>query len=778
MTFPLHLSGSVELFTDGIPDSVFMNMTRARCFLFAWIDKDRHQGAPVTFGLEQASGQKLGTDEAGGGQCRTGQCAMTLELGGEAVSELLKLQGVMRLCDSDSGNRRTVTVATGGLDMRELLLGKECSARLTDPFDPGNYIQVRMRASNASDYCWHDGAGMGSAQGSHPTIQIRATHLRRLCEYNKAVKGLSCSMQAGMKDNGIAMPPGGEMFSDGLSGFEWGGAVLADGTHIEPFTTHYAILGHQEQMWNRVFPVALPVYSLYLRLSHSGLTMQQVLQLPLPRRCELFLSGLGMSFDAGLVPYVRDFTTGVTLSMIQGFGIGQKTTENMALPCSAPQFLGRHIRQPNPIYPPPEATMDMLIDLIAGRVENMRCTLADDCESSAGAAVVALQSLLKAMKQGGDLRVLCHGFGALFAAWTAQDWGDMSQFVGEMVKLVENGSLSLSTVTGIATNASASDVGAEPAYNGHCFNVGRLILGDQPVHCFIVEGTAPLDACTVRQGSPTVMCQVTEMRGGVPQKVMRPLQMPDFLTRLGKTVTCLTQVINVPHGTLVAQGQGWPLREPLTGWLSSTIFSNALDSDPSFELGFYNRAMYTGWQCAQGGGGCLPVQESGGRLAGCHPYDLNKQDLRALSAGLPQELNEIMRDILDEANPPIAADSLFQQLARTWWPAASLGQMNRAMQADLEPGVSYHTVGCMESPGSQDYTPILGAIKTTLACEWNRLNKEHPNSDGIRIHAEVLGTGVTLKIRVPNRVIGQLTLVQTCLQAMCNVGWRGKIPEM
>ena len=778
MTFPLRLSGSVELFTDGVPDSVFMNMTEARCFLFAWIDKDRYQGAQVTFGGEQACTRKIAADGTGSAAGNTGQCALTLELGGAAVSELLKLQGVMRMCDSDSGNRRTVTVATGGLDMRQLLWGNESIARLSDPFNPGNYIQVRMRASNAHEYDVRDGTGGASVNMGRPAIQIRATHLRKLSEYNQAVKSLSSSLQGGMKDNGIAMPPGGEMFSDGLSAFEWAGAVLADGTRIEPFTTHYAILGHQERMWNRQLPVALPIFSLYLRLSHSGLTMEQIRSLPLQRRCELFLSGLGMSFDAGLVPYVRDFTTGLMLSMIQGFGIGEKTTENMALPCSAPQFLGRHFRQANPIVPPLEATMDMHIDMMAGRPENMPCVLADDCESSAGLAVVALNSLVQAVKQGPDLQVQCKGFEPLFAAWTAQDWTCMSQFVGEMVGLVDGGSLSLSTVTGIATNAAASDVGSEPAYTGHCHNIGRLIQGDGSVHCFIVEGTAPMESCTVRQDSPVVTCHVTKMVSGTPQRVVEGLHMPDFLTRLGKTITFMTQIISKPYGAVGADGQGWPLREPLTGWLSSTIVSNALDSDPSFPLSFYSRAMYTGWQCTQGGAGCLPVQESTGRLAGCHPYDLNKPDLRALSAGLPPALNEAMRDIIDEANPPIAPNKTFQQLARAWSGATSLSRMNQDVQAGLEPGVTYHTLSCMESPGCQDYIPIMLAIKTTLAREWDRLNSAHPKSDGIRVHAEELGTGVTLKIRVPDRPIDQLTLIETCLQAMRNVGWKGKIPDM
>lgn len=780
MTKCLRLSGTVEMFTDGIPDAVFMNMEQAQCALFAWVDKERHQSAGVVFDQNPSStssNPETGISAQQGNRGR-GRYTMSLDVTGAPVSELLKLQGVMRMRDTESGTRRTVTVATGGLDMRLLMQGQDCTVKLSDTFNPGNYIQVTMRATNAADYSLDDGTGQSLAQQGQTRIQLRATHLRGLQECNREMKRISQSIQAGMKENGIEMPPGGKMFADGLSCFEWAGAVLSDGTQIEPFTTHYAVLGQQEQMWNRHIPVGLVVYSLYLRLSHTGLTMPQILAMPLERRCTLFLTGLGMSFDAGLVPYVRDFTTGLMMSMIQGFGIGQKTTENIALPCSAPQFLGRHVRVPNPIVPPHGASIDALAQLLAGREENLRYALADDCESSSGLSMIALTSLVEAYQQTPDLKTLCKGYENLFKAWSRQDWESMGRFVGEMVSHVHGGALTLSTVTGLASNASASEVGSGASYNGHCHNVGRLNLPDRPVHCFIVEGTAPMESCTVHRDSPTVMCQVTEMVNGHPQKVSRPLHMPDFLTRLGKTVAFLTQIISRPYGMQVAEGQGWPLKEPASGWLSSTIFSNALDSDPSFPLNFYNRAMYTSWQCTSGGVGCLPVQEAHARIAGCHPYDLNKVDLRALSVALPQDIEKTMKAIIDEANPPLASESQFQQLARTWSPAASLGRMNQDAQAELEHGVRYHTVSCMESPGSQDYTPIILGMKAILACEWNRLNRAHPKSDGGLVSVEELGTGVTIKIRVPDRPIEQLTLIETCVQAMRNVGWKGRIPDV
>ena len=763
MRHPLQLRGTLEAFTDGIEDSYFLDLSKTEVFMYSWLTGERGWGTRAEFGITETNKQISAEPQPARVSVKgVGSFDMNVELDSEGTSELLKLQGAMRLTDDESGSRRTVTVATGAAALDSILQGQTVSCEIRDPFSPGNCMKLSLKAV-----------------GPIPTVPLKPSALRHIPEYNMAVMAVSQRVQSDLSANQIQVPPGGEMFVSGLTSFEFGGCVTGDGTRIDSLSTHYAIMGAQEKLWNRTIPPAIVLYSLYLRLNHSGLTMDQILKAPLLQRATLFLSGVGMTFDAATVPYVRDFCTGICLSMISGLGITEKTTENMALPCGAPQFLGRHIKPAAPIQAPDGLSLDEYVGMLKGRPENLRCILSDDCESSAGMAVLALTSLVEGLQRTPDLQALCAGFEPLFAAWGQADWDAMGGFVHDMAGLVRAGQLTLTTAIGIATNAAASDGDAPgpDSYNGHCHNIGRLAVEGQPIQCFIVEGTAPMELCRVTPTSPRVTCKVASATDP-SQTTLERMDMPDFLTRLGKTVSVMTQLVNKPYGAQTGS-DGWPLPEPMTGWVSSTIYSNTLDSDPSCALKFYNRVMYAGWACASNQDGCLPVQESAqhatGKVAGCHPYDLNRTDLRAVGVGLDPDMRAKMRAILDEANPPIAEKEVFQKLAATWGPAQPLRAMNQANQRSLEKGVEYLIVSCMESPSSQDYSPVILKIKEPFVREWDRLNRTDPKSDGIRLSIEQVGTGTTIKLRVPQRDIGELTVIRNGVKAMQALGWKGKL---
>jgi len=569
--------------------------------------------------------------------------------------------------------------------------------------------------------------------------------------------------------------------------------VLSDGTKLPNFGAHYSLMGEQELHVDRRLPVGLGVYGIYLRMQHSGLTMRQILALPVHRKCHLFFSGCGLNFDAELLTYCSDVAKGIQMSPLTGIGIGQRGSEDwvsartqapacpeadaspclQCLPGSAAANQGRVLLAPNPIVPEASMTMKALGELASGRAENRRHCLTDDCESLGYWQLTMMHSMQLSMRDSPDLRAQCAGFQCLFAAWTPRDWSAMTSFVREMTGLLDSGALSMTTVTGIATNAAAGDVGGD-SYNGHCHNLARLDVPGEPLHCFIVEGTAPMEVYTVTKDSPTVTCKVMNDQ---QQFVEEVLCRTDFLTRLGKSVSAATMFINQAHGAGESSA-GWPRAEPMTGWVGSTVFTNGLDSDPSFPLKFYNRFMYTGLKCTAGGAGCLPVQEARvGLTAGCHPYDMNRMDLRAVDVPLPPGLKQTMRDIMNEANPPVSAPEFWQKLASTWVPACPLLQINRGVQEALAPGVAYTVVSCMESPASQDYIPVLHEVKRRLAERASAINAAAPGSDGIHVTAEMLGTGVSLKLFVPDRPIHGLTVMQSLIQAMHDVGWQGHIPD-
>lgn len=443
------------------------------------------------------------------------------------------------------------------------------------------------------------------------------------------------------------------------------------------------------------------------------------------------------------------------------------------LPGSAAANQGRQLLATDLIVPERGLSMKALGELAKGRPENPRHGLTDDCESLGFWQLSLVNSLRHAFNESQDLRGHCAGFEGLFESWGAKDWAAMGTFVAEMVGHLNSGALTITTVTGIATSAAASDACGE-SYNGHCHNIARLDLPGQPMQCFIVEGTAPMDLYTVTKSSPTVTCKVMNDKA---QYVEEQLCRPDFLTRLGKTVSGMTLFINRAHGASDL-GKGWRRDEEMTGWVSSTVFTNGLDSDPSFPMKFYNRVMFTGLKCTEGGAGCLPVQEAGvGGVAGCHPYDLNRLDLRAVNVPLPAGMKDKMRAIMDEANPPVSGPEFWQALAATWIPARPLSEMNRAARGRLAQGVKYTVVSCMESPGSQDYVPVLFEAKRRLADRASELNSTTPNSDGIHLVAEMLGTGVSLKLFVPDRPIRELTVIRSLIRAMHDVDWQGPIPE-
>jgi len=156
---------------------------------------------------------------------------------------------------------------------------------------------------------------------------------------------------------------------------------------------------------------------------------------------------------------------------------------------------------------------------------------------------------------------------------------------------------------------------------------------------------------------------------------------------------------------------------------------------------------------------------------------MNRGDLRAVDVPMAAGTKEKMRAIMDEANPPVSGREFWQELAATWIPAIPLAEMNREARDRLAAGVEYQVVSCMESPGSQDYIPLLYEVKERLADRATAINAADPHSDGIVVTAEMLGTGVSLKLFVPDRPIRELTLMRSLIKAMHDVSWGGPIPE-
>jgi hypothetical protein len=330
-----------------------------------------------------------------------------------------------------------------------------------------------------------------------------------------------------------------------------------------------------------------------------------------------------------------------------------------ALPCGAPQFLGRTIRKLSPITVAAGTPLAKIqerfnslaqvgghtfkhldesvhgIEKVPPLSELATGVIFDDCESTAGLGRVAKKSGMLIPTDPSILARLCSSGSAgtggstngrlrgttiiqddcdgwpLFKSFTPRCWELMAAIFQRGNAMLEAGHLRVMTGVGLATNASASDIRADNAsFNGHCFNVGfvQTPAMERP-HCFLLEGTAPMIQLKVTATSPRVTLNLFTDPTDSSKFTTEIHDMARFLTELGRSVTVMTQVINAPKGGHSQLACGWPHATPIKGWLTSVMVMNSLDSDPDTELRFYNRIMYMGWPCTEAGQGCMPIEE-------------------------------------------------------------------------------------------------------------------------------------------------------------------------
>ena len=291
---------------------------------------------------------------------------------------------------------------------------------------------------------------------------------------------------------------------------------------------------------------------------------------------------------------------------------------------------------------------------------------------------------------------------------------------------------------------------------------------------FLLEGTCSMYSLTVNESSPRVTVVMHDNEAGDGASETKILDMPTFLSALSGTLLSLSRVINCPNGG-ISQGGGWPLDVCVTGWLSKTCVSAALDSSPGTHLGFYHRIMYMGWPCTTTGQGCMPVQESHaeGILAGCHPFDLTNMDLRGVDASIPPETLRVMADLMEESVQPQASPELLRTIGNHWLPCRALEQINA--EATRKQGVTYNRVVAMESPCAPEYLAIIHEAKRRLVDETNKINLALPDGDEIKLYSLLEGLSDLVCADVPNCEIKKLTVVDSMKQAMKNIGWPRKL---
>lgn len=112
---------------------------------------------------------------------------------------------------------------------------------------------------------------------------------------------------------------------------EWSGRMnLKTGEkELDYLSVHYALMNAQEESVTRLIPLPVVLYHLYLKVVHSGMTVDEILSLPEGRRAQFYGESLQITCSAGLFPYEKDFKPGVALSLWHGIGITAVGTEDM-----------------------------------------------------------------------------------------------------------------------------------------------------------------------------------------------------------------------------------------------------------------------------------------------------------------------------------------------------------------------------------------------------------------------------------------------------------------
>jgi len=402
------------------------------------------------------------------------------------------------------------------------------------------------------------------------------------------------------------------------------------------------------------------------------------------------------------------------------------------------------------------------------------CLSLDDCESSMLMARLAKMCLMHfdaeclatAEDRAQKLKGKCKHW-HVFEHFTDDSWKLMSRLEEDICAMLADGRLHVMTGVGLASNASAGDVGGAAAHlTGHCFNIGYFkdeSTGN--ITPFLLEGTTAMHSLYVDDQTPRVQVTFTDGQGvkvGQPKK----LDMPTFLSALSSTLVMLVTVVNKQNGTS-DWDKGCELPVEVSGWIGKTVVIPTLDSKNT-DLSFYQRVMYMGWPCTESGQGCMPVQERDGVLAGCHPFDLAKPTIRGVDAGMQPEEIQLMGKIMEEVVPPQAPESVVRKIADIWVPCRPIETVNVHARSD---GVQCHRVVCMESPCAPEYLSVIHEMKRRLVDEANRINDSRGDSDGCKLYAMMEGLDSLVCVDVPDRSIDKLTIIESVRQAQLNLKW-------
>ena len=632
---------------------------------------------------------------------------------------------------------------------------------------------------------------------------LRPSSLRSAKLHNEAMEAMAQRVVDTISSNNFHVPPPAQGFEVGLTYLPSGGAQEILG--IPPVATHYAVLSRYTSNIDRPLPHALLAYYLQQSLSHSGLTISQLNALAdeeFAREAGDVLWGL--TADAGWCPYEPDRTLSVGMQIdMKGIHLGLTpvTTENIGLPFAESSFIGRESVDPSTtIGDQVKQKTNKKLGLLDNRRETMeqefkryletliqraaqrgnkkvaftRSLLLDDCETSAMGGELAASTVKK-----GNMTVFEEELRGdpLFKNWTSECFKQCQKFYTRLQDYLRRRQIDVCLMVGLAGGASAgeinegkpeteSNIDAAKNLNGHCFGVLRHVNpATNKLYVRLLEGTTRI---RIHTPAPDVIYTCKKMDSEKPLKL--PLDKFQILLcqslsgalALTKSVVRDTEKSAAPH---VVPGL---TRESV---VLPCLHSLGANSD----IPFYKWCVYTGLSCDTGVGSLLLDDTEGSSIlsTGCRPYQMASPKLQAVSAELPSEMSALGEQILDEVWPPIASKATFRSVMQQWEMLTPLSEVNANLSDKrIHKDTTYSTVACMESPNDPGCVEPMHRLNCLVINEANRLNLALPDSDGIFVTVDRIGTGISKTLHIPHRS-ATLTYMRSLRQVQFKLGWPG-----
>lgn len=635
---------------------------------------------------------------------------------------------------------------------------------------------------------------------------LKPSALRRVAAYNTKLDGLSKVVLTTVENPEWMVPNVAKGYMNGISYLPNGGSAALG---IPPVKTHFAAYGGFIDGVDRVLPHAVLAYYLQLVVTQHGLTVREANALSNKEFAKLGGSVLwGLTNDADGCPYQYDRNLAMGLKFDSDFhlsyGLTLATCEDIGMPFAQSTFIGRDFT-PLP-RPDLRATLgerdarkriQALAALLHSQPWAPRCRamLQDDCETSATAGMLAKRTVATQDMSAEAFRRGAAGYTAL-ANWTDECFQQAGAFFTRLQGMLCTGKLAVSTVVGLAGGACASEKNmtaggdGQPSIDslgdlgGHCFAVMRFMdneaeTEEDGLYVCLLEGTTCMRTYHDRpEGPQYTVCVGTMGKEGKSQR----LPMSQFLSILCNVVSMETQVVNRVVGCNFPCMHGIEGAREVAGFVRPTVIMRCLHSlDRSSPAGcdvpFYKWCVYTGMTGEQADLGMVPIDDLEYKKkdllgAGCRPAVLADSKLRGLVLSPDAEDRREGSDILDEVWPPMADSATFKALLNLWETLPPLKGVNGGLGSLKRKGVSYTSISCMESPASPAVVDVMYELNRSLVEEANRINLARPDSDGIFLVVDKLGTGLVKTLHVPE-VSQSLTFCKSLKEAKAQLGWPG-----